>query len=273
MATVEDDTIEKIEDIVDEKEDKELDSDEEDKEIIQTARDTFLQMPMKDFCIVVAQTHFGKQYPDNSTVMKNENFTKTIKFDLKKDDNEMDKVFRGRILFMLRNVHLKEPDECFFSLYARKAGGSVSGKFSSDITLCSAVLLSDFIQIRDQDENLVLCDGYILRPCKVEKTELKLNAVNKEYISGKMNPYIEKNITIVDVKEPDRLVNIKGRRMRINGKSHRKAKLRNHLSHVLWIGWKDDPVQSQVQIDENNRIADLSKEFENMEEELKKELV
>ncbi len=166
QATVTDlDDLDNVDDVEEEAREivtvEDLLEEEEEKKEMDPIIKSFNEMPMDVFAEVFARAHLKEQYPEEETVRKNEHYTKTFKLDLKNSENDMDKIFYQRLCYMLRNVHLKEPDEMFFSLYARKAGGSIARKADPDMTICSAICLRDFIQVKDHAEDIVLRAGFV----------------------------------------------------------------------------------------------------------------
>lgn len=261
--------------------------DDEKKELQDLAK-SYVEMPMWTFCEVVARIIFEKKYPEENQLKHNEYFTIHKKleplddFESEKEENLMFAIFYNRIYQMLRNVHLKKPDEMIFALYGRKAGGTISAKFSPDMKVASAVLLKDFIQLQDEGNDIILRNGNISKPMKLERTEaiapdpekLKAhpNLYSKPQIVGKMNPVVLKDKSTVVLKEPGRYNKIKGKMIYTAGQTHSTVKMRDHLSHVVWVAWReDDPVASQTHIDEQAKLVQLQKELQSLEKEVVEE--
>ncbi len=232
----------------------------------------YSEMPMPAFCEVVARSLFQNKYPEEEQIRKNDQFTAYQKLDTNEIEDTMLAVFYQRIYFMLRNVHLKKPDEMIFALYGRRAGGTVSGKFTPEMKMCSAILLRDIIQLQDDGNDIILRDGNISKPCKIERTEMippdpeKLkahpNKYSKPVITGRMNPIVPKDKSTIVLKERGEHVKSKGKVFFRPGTVHSVVKMRDHLSHVVWVAWSDDdPVASQTHIDEQKRVEELQNEL------------
>ncbi len=231
---------------------------------------------LKSFSELWMKTYFADKYPSSSALLHNTHFTYTVELPMKApslseatEKSKLEEQMVIRLCAILYKCQMKPPTKILLSLYGREAGGSVVSRFGEEITHAAAIVCNAATEITVDGKSIVLHhpNNLLSISSEIKRYATETTMSGRSVVTQHPSPSIKKNNTVL--KYPTyRIVQIPGKKPARITDIHSIIKPRTYLSLVAWLGWEDDPVESQQEIDELQRLESMKDEVERLKQEV-----
>ncbi|AYV86012.1 MAG: hypothetical protein Solivirus3_12 [Solivirus sp.] len=230
---------------------------------------------IKSFSELWLKSYFGEKLPDAERLKREQRFTLTIEISTEPVvlEDPLLRQLEDRLLMRLNSIlyscQMKPAEQIFLSLYAREAGGSVVSKFRPEITHCAVIACNELTQIEAEGKNIVLHHPHNVCAIatEIKRYETEVTKSGRSVVTQHPSPSIKKNHTVLKYYTYRMVPNAGKKPSRVSD-LHSKIKQRTYLSLVAWLGWSDNPVQSQQEIEEVRRLEAMEDEVLRMRQEV-----